>query len=165
MAYQTEYENPYQSPANPWAQPAALAETDARVTFIRRTYLHLAGAIALFVAFEAAVFSLVPEATLDQAMGLLFASRFGWLGVMLALMVTSWIANFLAASGSSSPAAYAGLGLYVIVQGLVFVPLLYLAGQFAPAAIPAAGVLTLVMFGGLTALVFITKSDLTSWGK
>ena len=49
--------------------------------------------------------------------------------------------------------------------GLVFVPLLYLAGQFAPAAIPAAGVLTLVMFGGLTALVFITKSDLTSWGK
>jgi FtsH-binding integral membrane protein len=165
MAYQTEYENPYESPANPWAQPAALAETDARVTFIRRTYLHLAGAIALFVAFEAAVFTLVPEPALDEAMGLLFASRFGWLGVMLGLMVTSWIANFLAANTSSSPAAYAGLGLYVVAQGIVFVPLLYLAEKFAPAAIPAAGVLTLVMFGGLTALVFVTRSDLTSWGK
>ena len=58
-----------------------------------------------------------------------------------------------------------GLALYVVAQAVIFVPLLYIANRFAPAAIPAAGVLTLVMFGGLTALVFITGSDLTSWGK
>jgi FtsH-binding integral membrane protein len=60
---------------------------------------------------------------------------------------------------------YLGLGLYVVAEAVIFVPLLYVASMFAPAAIPAAGVLTLVVFGGLTALVFITRTDLTSWGK
>src|SRR5262245_58831231 len=141
------------------------AEEDARSAFIRRTYLHLFGAILLFVAFEAAVFTLVPVGTLDGLMRQLFASRYGWLAVLFGFMGISWLANHWAMSEVSRGMQYLGLGLYVIAEGIIFVPLLYVANNVAPMAIPAAGVLTLLMFGGLTALVMITGSDLTSWGK
>jgi FtsH-binding integral membrane protein len=162
MSYMSE--NPYQSP-NPEALTAAWAAEDARAAFIRNTYLHLAGAIGLFVLLEAAIFTLVPDETLRGLMNMLFASRFGWLGVILAMTGISFLANWWAQSESSKGTQYLGLLLYVVAQAIIFVPLLYLANRFAPQAIPAAGVLTLVMFGGLTAVVFVTKADLTSWGK
>jgi FtsH-binding integral membrane protein len=163
MSYDSQ--NPYQVTYGGFSGPAALAAEDARATFIRRTYLHLAGAIAAFVAIEAAIFTLVPVAALDSVMQLMFASRWGWLVVLAGFMGVSWLAQTWASSDTSQSAQYLGLSLYVIAEAIIFVPLLYIAGQIAPAAIPAAGVLTLVMFGGLTALVFITRSDLTSWGK
>jgi FtsH-binding integral membrane protein len=161
---QNPYQNPYQAPAL-GAVPAMFAEEDARVTFIRRTYLHLFGAILLFIACEAAVFSLVPMETLHGLMQTLFANRFGWLIVLFGFMGVSWLANTWAMSDVSRAMQYAGLGLYVLAEAVIFVPLLYVANSVAPMAIPAAGVLTLVMFGGLTTLVLITRSDLTSWGK
>lgn len=158
------YQNPYQAPSF-GAVPAIMAEEQARATFIQRTYVHLFGAILLFAAFETVVFTVIPVATLDGLMRQLFASRFGWLVVMFGFMGISWLANTWAMSDASRGMQYVGLGLYVIAQGVVFVPLLYVANQVAPMAIPAAGVLTLLMFGGLTVLVFVTGSDLTSWGK
>ena len=156
--------NPYASPEG-FSMPAALAAEDARATFIRRTYIHLAGAILAFVGLEAAIFTLVPMATLDGILGWMFASRFGWLVVLVGFMGVSWLAQMWANSDTSQGTQYLGLSLYVIAEAVIFVPVLYIAGKFAPAAIPAAGIVTLVMFGGLTALVFITRSDLTSWGK
>ena len=156
-------DNPYATPR--FGDAAALAHEDARATFIRRTYLHLFGAILLFVGFEAAIFTLVPVAAMQGLMQTFFASRFGWLAVLVGFMGISWLANVWATSDARRELQYAGLILYVLAEGVVFVPLLYIANAFAPQAIPAAGVITLVMFGGLTALVFVTKSDLTSWGK
>jgi FtsH-binding integral membrane protein len=161
---QNPYQNPYQAPAF-GPVPAMLAEENARSVFVRRTYAHLFGAILMFVAFEAAVFTLVPMATLNGLMQAIFASRFGWLVVLFGFMGISWLANAWAMSDASRAMQYAGLGLYVVAEGVIFVPLLYVANSVAPMAIPAAGVLTLVMFGGLTALVYVTNSDLTSWGK
>lgn len=157
-------ENPYETPR--FGQSAAIfAEQDARTTFVQRTYLHLFGAIALFVALEAVIFTLVPTAALDGVMRTLFASRWGWLVVVLGFTGVSWLANSWAMSNASRELQYAGLGLYVIAEAFIFVPILYVANQLAPQAIPAAGVFTLLIFGGLTALVMVTKSDLTSWGK
>jgi FtsH-binding integral membrane protein len=103
--------------------------------------------------------------TLDGVMRLMFASNWGWLVVLLGFMGVSWLAQTWANSETSQSVQYLGLMLYVVAEAAIFVPLLYIANKIAPAAIPAAGVLTLVVFGGLTALVFITRSDLTSWGK
>jgi len=158
------YQNPYQTPSF-GAVPAILAEEDARAAFVRRTYAHLFGAILLFVLIEGLIFTLVPQETLAGLMQTLFASRFGWLIVLGAFMGVSWLADAWATSNTSQAMQYAGLGLYVVAEAIVFVPLLFVANLVAPLAIPAAGVLTLIMFGGLTALVFITRSDLTSWGK
>lgn len=166
MSYssQDSYQNPYQAPSY-GAVPAILADEQARSTFIQRTYVHLFGAILLFVVFEAAVFTLLPVGTLDGVMRQLSANRLGWLAVLFGFMGISWLANTWATSDVSRGMQYAGLSLYVIAQGVIFIPLLYIANRVAPMAIPAAGVITLLMFGGLTMLVFLTGSDLTSWGK
>jgi FtsH-binding integral membrane protein len=165
MSYLSDDQNPYASPAYAENQAALWAGEDARASFIRNTYLHLFGAIVLFTALEAVIFTVVPAATLDSLMALLFQSRFGWLGVILAMTGISWLANWWAMSDASKATQYLGLLLYVVAEAVIFVPMLYIANHLAPQAIPAAGVLTLVMFGGLTALVFVTKADLTSWGK
>jgi FtsH-binding integral membrane protein len=161
MSYGTQ--NPYE--VSGWGNPAALAAETERATFIRRTYVHLAGAIALFVALEAAIFTLVPMETLGGLMQSLFASQWSWLIVLGAFMGVSWLAQSWANSNTSKTMQYLGLLLYVVAEALIFVPILFIANQMAPATIPAAGVLTLVVFGGLTALVFVTRTDLTSWGK
>src|SRR5688572_20803194 len=142
--------NPYEAPAFGHV-PAALAAEDARATFVQRTYMHLFGAILLFVAIEAAVFTLVPVETLDGLMRMISGSRFGWLAVMLGFMGVSWLANSWATSDASQSLQYVGLLLYVVAEAAIFVPLLYVANVVAPMAIPAAGLLTLIMFGGLTA--------------
>lgn len=160
MSYPDPYEPPAFGPV-----PAILAAEEERSAFIRRTYAHLAGAIGLFVALEAAIFTLVPAESLHFLVGLLLGNRFGWLLVLGAFMLVGKLATDWASSLASPAQQYLGLGLYVVAEAIVFVPLLYLASLFAPAAIPAAGILTLLMFGGLTTLVFITGSDLSGWGK
>jgi FtsH-binding integral membrane protein len=55
---------------------------------------------------------------------------------------------------------YLGLGLYVVVEALVFLPLLYLATRLTdPKVIPTAAIMTLAVFGGLTLAVFVTRKD------
>ena len=112
MSY--DVQNPYQVTYGGFAGPAALAAEDARATFIRRTYLHLAGAIAAFVALEAAIFTLVPVAVLDSTMQLIFASRWGWLVVLAGFMGVSWLAQMRANSDTSQSTQYLGLSLYVV---------------------------------------------------
>ena len=48
-------ENPYQAPQYTFAAQAAQSE---RADFIAKTYLHLAGAIGLFVALEVLLFNI-----------------------------------------------------------------------------------------------------------
>ena len=54
---------------------------------------------------------------------------------------------------------YAGLGLYVVAEAVIFVPILLIAQQLGRAQgenmIASAGVMTAVIFGGLTAVVFL----------
>ena len=155
----------YQTNVDVAALPAAFAETSARVSFIRRTYLHVFAAILLFVGIEAAIFTLVPAATLEGALGTLFRGKFGWLAVIGVFMAASYVAQMLAQSEASPALQYAGLGMYVVAEALIFVPLLYFANRFAPGTIPAAGLLTLLIFGGLTAFVLMTKADFSGWGQ
>ncbi len=62
----------------------------ARAEFIRKTYAHLAGAVALFVVLEWAFLSMGLGET---ALGLLGASQYSWLMVMGAFMAVSYLAE------------------------------------------------------------------------
>ncbi len=157
--------NPYQSNFGPDVQTAALADEWERTTFIRRTYAHLLGGIGLFVFLETLVFTMVSEAALDNAMRTLTAGRYNWLIVLGAFMVVSWIARSWAESSVSQSLQYLGLGGYVLAEAAIFVPLLYIAQKFAPGAITAAGIMTAVVFTGLTLIVFTTRADLSWMGK
>ncbi len=138
---------------------AADADPLERAAFIRRTYLHLAGAILAFIGIEAYLFV---SGVADVMMGMLqFAGQYSWLVVLGIFMAVSWIANKWAVSQASAATQYLGLGLYVVAEALIFVPLLYIVGEFAGGAqtIAKAGIVSLGLFAGLTAVVFITRTD------
>ncbi len=145
-------QNPYGSPLGDFA---ALAAADERSTFISKTYLHLAGAIALFAALEAVILkSGIGESLMGFAM-----TRWGWLIIIGAFMLVSIVASNWAVSAVSPATQYAGLGLYVLAESIIFAPLLYLANHFDPSVISSAALTTFALFGGLTAAVFITRKD------
>jgi len=133
------------------------AALDARSKFIVQTYLHLLLAVLSFVTIEAVIFTMVPEATLIQVTGLM--SGYGWLVVLGAFMLVSWIAERWARSTTSLVMQYAGLTLFVVAEAVIFVPLLLMARLYAADVIPKAGMVTLIMFFGLTAIAFVTRKD------
>jgi len=134
------------------------AATDERVTFIRRTYAHLAGAIALFIALEYALLKSPLAAEIFDAATM---SQYSWLAVLGIFMAVGWVADWWAHHSTSPTMQYAGLILYTVAEVLIFCPLLYFVVDVAdqPEIIPMAGVMTLMLFGGLTATVFLTKKD------
>ncbi len=139
---------------------AAQASVDDRAGFLVRTYLHLVGAIFAFVFLEVFYF-VTPIA--DTMFQLLWQfGNLGWLAVMAGFIGVSYLADWWARSGSSPMMQYAGLGLYVLAESVIFIPLLGIAAMFDPQAIPTAGLVTLVLFGGLTGIVFLTRKDF-SW--
>lgn len=137
--------------------PAAQASAEDRASFIRLTYLHLGGAILAFAAITA---GLLQTPLPEMFMGVLATTPYSWLIVLLAFMAVGWVAERWAQSSTSVGMQYLGLSLYVVAEAIIFVPLLYVAANFAgPEVIPTAGLLTGVVFAGLTGTVFITKKD------
>lgn len=141
---------------------AARAASSDRALFIRRTYAHLAGAILAFMGIEALLLNVMSDATQAQVLRLMVGG-YGWLLVMLAFMGASWLAQTWAQSETSIGMQYVGLGLYVVAEAIIFLPLLIIASHMVDkTVIPTAGILTLAVFGGLTLSVFVTKKDYSS---
>lgn len=144
----TNYRNPY---------VVADASGDARAQFIRKTYLHLALAIVAFVGVEAALLN-APFA--KNLIGLMLGNQFSWLIVLAAFMAVSWIADRWAQSDMSQPIQYLGLGLFVVAEAVIFLPILYIAANYSsPEVIPMAAMITGGLFLGLTAIVVVTRKD------
>ena len=155
--------DPYQSPM--MESSVAHATSEERAQFISRTYAHLAGAVLLFVLIEALAFMFTTDDQRRQVVQTMMGSRWTWLMVLGGFIFVSWIADSWARSSTSLGTQYFGLGLYVVAEAIIFLPLLFLASLFAPEAISSAAIITGVVFGGLTAFVFATRSDLAGWGK
>ncbi|MEJ6570727.1 MAG: Bax inhibitor-1 family protein [Akkermansiaceae bacterium] len=156
-------ENPYQSPyANPYT--VAAQPVDVRVAFIRKTYGHLAGAIAVFALLETFLMSIPGIA--GTVFGLLGASSYSWLIVLGLFMGVSHFANKWAMSSTSKSTQYAGLGIYVVIEALIFLPLLLIAQSMAGdnTLIMKAGGVTALLFLALTFIAFTTKKDFSFLG-
>lgn len=135
---------------------AAQADADARASFLAKTYFHLAGAVAAFVAIEAA---LLQTPGIERLIGVM-VTGYNWLIVLGAFMVVSYVADRWACSAVSPGMQYLGLSLYVVVEAVIFLPLLYFASHFGgESVIPTAGALTLIVFTGLSLIVFVTRKD------
>jgi FtsH-binding integral membrane protein len=141
-------DNPYRSPE---FTIAGLAPANERADFIRKTYSHLIAAIFL----EALLLSLPGV----DKLAFLAVEGWNWLIVLGAFMGVSWLAEHWARSAVSPAMQYAGLTLYVVAEAVIFVPLLYFASTFGPDIIPTAGIATLIVFGGLTAIVLLSGHD------
>jgi FtsH-binding integral membrane protein len=138
---------------------AAAAPTD-RAAFIQRTYAHLGGAILVFTLLEVLIFQTsIPR----MALSALGAMPMSWLLVMGAFMGVAWLATHLAESDASIEVQYVGLGLYVLAETLIFIPMLAMA-QLAGGTtlIASAALLTLMLCTGLMVAAFATQKDF-SW--
>ena len=152
--------------ANPYAYgESAVAYSPAaeKAAFIQRTYGHLAGAILAFVGIEVALFQ---TGFAKDILTSLFTSRGSYLMLMLLFIGGSYAAVALANSARSMAMQYAGLALYVLLEVVIFLPLLYIAqerfpGQHLP---EKAGIITLLTFAGLTAGVFLSGKDFSFLG-
>jgi FtsH-binding integral membrane protein len=134
---------------------AADAAADARAGFIRRTYLHLFGAIIAFMALETVFLTVEP-----LRIGIVQLVAGNWWIALIGFMAVSWVARWWASSGANPVLQYAGLGLYTLAEAVIFVPILFFATHFAgPTVVPTAAFLTLLIFGGLTVTVFVTGAD------
>lgn len=140
--------------------PVSALGTDARAGFLVRTYTHLLGAILAFAGIE--VFLFTSGLAYPIANAMLGTS---WLLVLGGFMLVSWFASRTAAQAESKPAQYAALAATVVMQALIFVPLLAIANQIAPGTIASAAWVTLMGFTALTALVVFTGKDFSFLGS
>lgn len=141
----------WQTPGDDWAglpvRTAAQATLGERLGFIRKVY-------ALFFA------------------AILFAVGGAWLGlnsppVLQFAFDHPWIMLFMMIGGVFGAQAVrhvpgvnlAALFGFTTLTGVMISPLLHLIGRTNPASIWQAGFLTVGIFGGLTAYVFISKKD------
>jgi FtsH-binding integral membrane protein len=140
---------------------AADAQPSERALFIRRTYLHLAGAILAFIALETV---LLHTPGIENLVSSMLGG--GWLVVMLLFMGVSYLADKLARSDAAPATQYIGLGLFVVAEAVVFLPLMFIAAYRSdPSVIPTAGIITGLLFAGLTATAFITRKDFSFLGS
>jgi len=134
--------------------PVSERGVDTRAQFITRTYNHLMGAIVVFTLLEVWLFSSGLAATIASAM-----MSTSWLMILGGFMLVSWFATRAAHTAESIGAQYGGLAAIVVAYAILFVPMLYMADQMAPGAIQSAAIVTLLGFGGLTAVAFTTRKD------
>jgi FtsH-binding integral membrane protein len=150
-----------QQQAYGYAGPRPVAEIDSarRAQFVTRTYQHLFFAILGFVLVEMAIFQSGIAYPMAQAM-----LSTSWLLILGGFMVAGWVFSNMAARSEGKGAQYGALAGYVLVEAIIFVPLLVIAEINAPGAIASAGLLTLVGFGGLTGIAMSTGKDFSFMG-
>jgi len=102
----------------------------------------------------------------QDVFGLFARSPYSILIVLGVFVGVGTLARYWASSQTSRGVQYLGLAVYVVLEALIIFPLLCIAHHYAgPEVIPTAGILTLAMFAGLTAVVFITKKDFNFLGS
>jgi FtsH-binding integral membrane protein len=129
------------------ATTAAQASLSERMSFIRKVY-------ALF--FAAILFGVG-----GVALGLSFPPLLRFAFEHPIIMLVAMIGGVLAAQAVRHVRGLNLLALFAFTTftGVVISPLIAIVGQINPGSILTAGVLTVGIFGGLTAYVFISKRD------
>lgn len=134
-----------------------------RRAFLERTYLLLGVALVGLAAFAGGMMALAPDTSLAMSRWA-FSGTWNWLLVLGLFMLVGFGSERLARSESSRALQYVGLGVGVVAQGLLLQPLLWIAIMKlgvanATSVIAQATVVTLAIFVGLSATVFVTRKD------
>ena len=130
-----------------------------RVTFIKRTYAHVALAVLAFVGFEA----LLLNSEIGVELGISMANN--WIIVILLFMGGTWIANKWAHEPGNIQKQYIGLFLYAFLEALIFLPLFMIvlySEQFqgeATQIIGQAGVVSAGLFTALSGIAIFSGKD------
>jgi FtsH-binding integral membrane protein len=163
---------------------ATLGVSD-RVAFLRKVYAHLTVALIGFAVISGGMMRFATELSWKFSSWAV-NGRYTWLAVMGAFMLVGVVTDRLAKSQSSRGLQYMGLALAVVAEGVILQPMLwvlfikfgkesdfnytmsdsgqvvihsFVASSMAIKILTEAIVITLAIFVGLSATVFVTKKD------
>jgi FtsH-binding integral membrane protein len=127
-----------------------------RATFFRKTYSHVALALLAFIIVESILLKVVPMELIFS----MISGRMVWLFIIGLFWLGTTMSNKLAFHPSQNQ-QYLGLGLYVILEAIIFLPMIAIASNMVDGGnlLYQAAIITLFMFSGLTAVVFLTNKD------
>ncbi|TYP99595.1 hypothetical protein C7447_101195 [Tenacibaculum adriaticum] len=128
-----------------------------RIEFYKKTYTHVAGGVLLFIIFE--YLFLQSNSIVEFALSM--TQGYKWLLLLGGFMFITNYAESTALKSSDKNLQYLAYAGYIFAEAFIFIPLIYMAisytGNFD--LIQQAGIVTLTLFAGLSAVVFVTKKD------
>lgn len=157
------------------AVPVAYASTEERLGFLRKVYLMFGGTMAVWAA------STYVAISNEALLGTMFRIMGGGFLTFVLIMAAMFI--MLRVTANRYPLNLVGLGVFGVFEGLLTAPMVYLAmlmqpgnetqlaaiqaGELLPGTALTSGVgvviqafvLTVAVFGGLTAYALTTKRD------
>lgn len=136
-----------------YLQPVAQASVEDRSQFIWKCYAHVVVAILAFAGIEAYLFSSGIAASIARPM------LENWWMVLGGFILAGWGASHVAHRLESQPAQYAAFAFFIVIEALIFAPLLFIAYSIDPAIIDSAAGVTLLGCAGLIAVAMITRKD------
>jgi FtsH-binding integral membrane protein len=131
---------------------------EAQVAFYKQTYAHVAGGVLAFILFE---YLLLQSDTVVNFM-MSMTNGYKWLLLLGGFMFITHYAESTALKSQDKNMQYLAYGAYIFAEAVIFVPLIYIAIAFTgngPELLQQAGIVTVALFTGLTAVVFVTKKD------
>lgn len=153
-------ENNQESPFENFESKVMVASLSAadRVSFYKKTYAHVAGGVLVFIVFE---YLLLQSSTIIEFM---FSMLQGWRWLIMLggfMLVTNY-AESMALRTADKNKQYLAYGLYILAEAFIFVPLIAIAASYAESGstiLNQAAIVTLALFTGLSATVFLTNKD------
>ncbi|MFD2543248.1 Bax inhibitor-1 family protein [Lacinutrix gracilariae] len=129
-----------------------------RVEFYKKTYAHVAGGVLVFILFE----YLLLQSDAIVSFALSMTDGFKWLIMLGGFMFITNYAESMALKTPDKNKQYLAFALYILAEAFIFVPMIYIAAFYmesGPEILQQAAIVTLSLFSGLTAVVFVTKKD------
>lgn len=136
---------------------STLTDVD-RVAFYKKTYAHVAGGVLVFILFE----WLLLQSDMIIEFALSMTQGWRWLIMLGGFMFITNYAEGMALKTADKNKQYLAYGLYILAEAFIFVPLIYIAAYYmesGPELLNQAAIVTLALFTGLSAVVFVTKKD------
>ncbi len=133
--------------------PVSALSVDDRSTFIWKCYAHVVGAILAFVGIEAYLFE---TGVAERITAPLIEN---WFLVLGAFILGGWGAAHVAHRVQSTAAQYAALAFFIVLEAIIFAPMLYIAAMSQPGVIDSAAGVTLLGSIALIATAMLTRKD------
>ena len=133
--------------------PVSDASVEDRSDFIWKCYAHVVGAILAFAAIEVYFF----QSGIAERIAMPMLNN--WWMVLGVFILAGWGATHVAHRVESKNAQYAAFAAFIVLESLIFAPMLFIASIRAPGIIDSAAGVTVLGCVGLIATVMVTRKD------
>jgi uncharacterized protein len=148
--------------------PIAQQPVEVRSEFMRGVYTNLVLGIVAFIGIEFVLLSDVLFATPPAAYITELVISTNWLLILGGFMLVSWMASRLSVNARTPGQQWAGYGLLILANALLFATPLYIAANVPELAasntIGTAALLTVVAFIGLSLVAVRSSKDFSFLG-